>query len=235
MNDMPGVYVPTAYDFLAAKVDSLFAEDERLLADLGTVLITRLTRSLENEVSVPKQDICVLQLNALQSLMASIEIWRRGFPLQVGILLRNVLETISTAGVLNSDEAAYANYKRGNFDSSSSFTKFKHLWPAGTFLGRLYGWLSNEFTHVGSGYKAWQRIPLDLKEPHISALTSMLGVIKGAFILLDMMSELTCHAFCEQPRYWTRLEPNVYDFRPSQETKEWVRRFVSEPPLETGA
>jgi hypothetical protein len=232
VNDKPRVYVPTAYDFLAAKVDSLFVDDEHLIADLGTVLITRLTTSLENEISVPKRDICVLQLNALQSLMAAIEIWRRGFPLQ-GILVRNALETISTAGVLNSDEAAYAKYKQGNFDSSSSITKFKRLWPGGTFLGQLYGWLSNEFMHIGSSYTAWQRIPCDLEESHVSALRSMVGVIKGMFILLDMMSELTCHAFCERPRYWIRLGPNVYDFRPGPETQEWLKQFVGEPPSET--
>ena len=105
---------PTAIDILAYKVDSIFSKEEGLLSKVGVILFQRLTNAFEQEKSEPRRAILVLQLNAFNSILAAIELWRRCFLIQTGVLLRNVLEAIVTAAVLNSDPKAYEAYKRGS-------------------------------------------------------------------------------------------------------------------------
>ncbi len=220
---------PTALDILAHKIDSIFSTEERLLAELGSTLLRRLTDALEQEKSEPRRAILVLQLNAYHSIIATLELWRRGFALQSGVLLRNVVETIVTAALLNSDPKAYEAYKRGSLKSSKSFTKVKSTWPeVGTLLGKVSGSLSNQFTHLGEMYKFWNRIPLDLEEQHILALRTMLLPIKICLHSLDLLSEMTCYNYCAKPRFMKRIKPNMYQYDPTAEGQQWMEVFLVE-------
>ena len=228
-------YTPTAFDLLAVKVDSLFPKDKRLLEELGTMLIQRLTSAREQETSERKKAILVLQLNALISIVAAIEIWRRGFLLQTGVLLRNVVETIATAAVLDSDPKAYEAYKRGSLESSKSFTKLKKIWPnGGSILSKLSGDLSNEFTHLGKMYRSWHALTLDLSENDILGLRTMLLSIKLSLHSLDVLSEVTCYNFCPKPRYFKRVEANKYLYDPTIEGQQWIKSFLVEHVGEKG-
>lgn len=221
--------VPTPFDLLAQKIDSLFVEEERIIADLGIILFSRLTTALRQETVEAKKDIYILQLNALWTITASIELWRRAFLLQVGILLRNAVETITTAAVLNADRDAYRLYKSGTLNSSKSFTKVKHVWPVvGEVLGMANGFLSDEFTHLGEAYRSWQAVPFNLEERHTLALKQMLTPIKFTFHVLDLLSELTCYDSCPRPRYWKRIQPNAYKYEPTEDAKQWVRQLIGE-------
>ncbi len=228
MSEEPSIR-PTAFDVLAHKIDAIFYEEERLISELGITLFQRLTSALDQEASEPRRAILVLQLNAYHSIIAALELWRRGFALQSGVLLRNVVETIATAALLNSDPKAYEAYKRGSLKSSKSFTKVKSTWPeVGTLLGEVGGLLSNEFTHLGKMYKFWNRIPLDLEEQHILALRTMLLPIKICLHSHDLLSEVTCYDYCAKPRFIKRIKPNMYQYDPTAEGQQWMEVFLVE-------
>jgi hypothetical protein len=84
----------TLLDFLAARVDEVFANHLALVNQVGVRVATNLVTHQEHVADGPEKTICTLLLNAMSSLMAALELMRRGFPLQVGILVRNALGNV---------------------------------------------------------------------------------------------------------------------------------------------
>jgi hypothetical protein len=189
----------------------------------------RLGQAALHETVEARKQINELLLNANTTTLAALELWRRGFPLQVGILLRNVVEVLATAVAINSDSGAYKAYERGKFTSSKAFTIVKRVWPmVGTMLGRLNGGLSDEFIHVGRVFhRQWRFVTPELNEGDMAALTAMLMPLKAAFHSLDLISELTCYDFEADPRYFTRLEAGVYQYRPTADAEAWMAKFLT--------
>lgn len=222
-------FVPTAFDLFAQKVDSLFTKEEQLLSDLGVTLLSRLTTALSQETLEPKKNIYTLQLNALMTMTAALELWRRGFLMQEGVLIRNALEAIATSAVLNSDKQAYDLYKKGLLHSSKAITRAKAVWPVfGESLSRYYGFLSEEFTHLGDSYRSLQVLPFNLKDHHVRSLRHMLSPIIYCFHFLEVLSELTCYDFCARHLYWERVGSNAFQFKMTDEAKDLLRRFAGE-------
>src|SRR5207244_2123511 len=100
-------------DYLANKIDGLFRRDMWYLTQLLPRILMRLATAALEEGIEAKRDINALMLNANTTALAALELWRRGFPLQVGTLLRNAMETLATAAALNGDRRAYGEYKQG--------------------------------------------------------------------------------------------------------------------------
>lgn len=222
-------------DEIANKVDRLFREDMWLLTQLLPRILIRLGRGSLEETVEAKRDINFLVLNANTTALAALELWRRGFPLQVGILLRNAVETIATATAINSDMQAYEHYKGGTFKSSKAFIIAKKVWPIiGDQLARVNGALSDDFTHLGHLYRRWQSVSVELNEEDIFALKTMLLPIKLTLHVLDVLSELTCYEFCDDRRYWTRLGPGAYQFAPTSEGQCWMQHFLAERDVQKG-
>lgn len=192
-------------------------------------LLLRLGRSALEEKVKAKREIAVLLLNANTTTLAALEIWRRGYPLQVGILLRNAIETIATAAALNSDAQAYEDHKRKKFKSSAAFTIVKRVWPIiGDLLAHINGDLSRDFAHLGDFYRHWQAVSTELHDRDILALRTTLLPIKFTFHVLDVLSELTCYDFAEGRRYWSRLHPGAYQYSPTTEGQQWMQEFLVE-------
>lgn len=199
-----------------------------LVNELAPRILRRLGRAALHETVEARQEINELLLNANETALAGLELWRRGFPLQVGVLLRNVVEVLATVVAINSDADSYKAYKRGKFTSSRAFTVVKKVWPLiGKALGRLNGGLSNEFVHVGSTFhRQWRFVTPELDEGDVAALTAMLATLKIAFHSLDLITELTCYTFEEDPRYFIRLDLGVYQYQPTADGKAWMTKFL---------
>jgi hypothetical protein len=149
--------------------------------------------------------------------------------LQVGILLRNAVETLATVAVLNSDKRAYEAYKSGRFKSSQAFTAVKTIWPfMGDVLGGLNGLFSNDFTNVGPLYQQWHIISSHLGEGEVFALKTLLSLMKLELHAIDLPSELIFYDYCEQPRYWAPLQANEFAYKPTIEGQPWMSEFFWE-------
>ncbi len=226
---IPPDFVPTAFDLFAHRVDTHFPQDVHLLGECGFEVIQRIIASREGNQIPERKAVYPLLLNGLTTAMAASELWRRGFLLQVGILLRNALETIATAAVISMDRAAHDQYRQGRFDSSEAFTRVKKLWPEiGPFLARASGVLSNEFVHVGESYQGWQRISAALTEKDLECLKSMLLPLKVAFHVADVLSEMVCLEVVTSPRYWKNIGPNAYSYFLNEKGRERTRQLFRE-------
>lgn len=219
-----------ALDNLAARVDTVFQGHLALIDVVGIRVASNLVAQHEHVADGPDKAICVLLLNAMSSLMAALELARRGFPIQVGILVRNSIEVMAVAAVINSDGQAYEKYKQGRLDSPSCIGIVKKTWPeVGSVLAKAWGNLSNDFTHVGNLYKRWQTVSSAPTYGELFALGTVLLAIKAALHTLDLLSEVTCYRYVQEPRFWKRLEANKYMYDPTPEGKAWMETFLTDP------
>lgn len=225
-------YVPTGLDLLAQRIDALFPDDIQKIAAVGQDILSRLNHPLASKSSDVKRAVLTLQLNAQSSIVGAIELWRRGLVLQVGMLLRNALEVLATAVCITADKSVYDSFVRKQLKSSSCVTDVKRFFfPLGPSIGSTYGWLSNEFTHIGKDfYRTWHLVHANPTIDDIVALRAMLMPMKYTLHTLDLLSDLTCYDLCEVHRYWAREAPNRYKFHRSPELLHWVNDFFGERP-----
>jgi hypothetical protein len=196
----------------------------RILQNLGTAAIHGTIEA--------KREIATLLLNANTTTMAGLELWRRGFPLQVGIVIRNALETVAMAAALLCDHVAYDQFKAGTFQSTKAFTLVKRVWPIiGDQLGRANGSLSQHVTHIGPLYKQWQSVSTDVTENDIIALRAMLIPLKLTFHVLDLIAELVGYDAVDPRFYWLKHGPNQYQYRPTETGDAWMQTFLREHDL----
>lgn len=214
-------------DEIIGKIEGAFRRDMWHLSKLGPLLLERLGQLASSDATEGRKDVNILLLNANTTTLAALELWRRGYPFQAGILLRNVAETLATAATINGDMDLYRAYKSGGFKSSTAFTTAKKVLPRiAHALAKADGDLSNAFTHLGPLYRSWQFVTLDLTERDMLPLRTMLLSIKMMFHLLDVLSELVCYDFVTAPRYWERVQPGAYRFAPSPEGHWWIAEFL---------
>ena len=213
----------TVFDYLATRVDQEFESHLALVNQIGVRVATNLVTNQEHVADGPEKTICTLLLNAMSSLMAALELMRRGFPLQVGILVRNALEVMALAAVINSDGQAYEKYKQDRLDSTSCIGLVKKAWPeVGSVLAKTWGDLSGDFAHVGFLYNHWKMVSPVPTNGDLFALGTVLLSIKGALHTLDLLSEVICYRHVHQPRFWKQLEANKYMYDPTPEGKAWM-------------
>ena len=223
-------FKPTAQDFLAAKVDQVFKNHLLLIDKVGVRVTTNLITHQERVADGPEKTICALLLNAMSSLMAALELMRRGFPLQVGILVRNAIEVMALAAVVKSDGQAYEKHKKGKLDSSSCIGIVRTTWPqVGNVIAKVWGDLSKDFTHVGLLYQRWQMVSPVPTNGELFALGTVLMPIKFTLHTLDLLSEVICYRYVPRPRFWKRLEANKYEFDPTPDGKAWMETFLTDP------
>lgn len=121
---------------------AMSAEYTRLAANLWAGV-----RSLkaENALDTGQAAAGSLLQYALKTIEALIDLLRRGYRNQVGMLARNALEIIATVICIASDPDTLENVEKGKFKSSKAISTAKRVVP---LFGQLYGELSNQLTHL---------------------------------------------------------------------------------------
>jgi hypothetical protein len=229
MPEVPADFVPTAWDLLAHKIDRQFPGDVALLGEWGRQMFERLVSSYRRNEVPEKAPVIPLLLNGLTTATAALELWRRGLLLQVGILVRNALETVATTAVITSDKSANERYQSGRYRSAAVFSDVKKTWPVmGATLAKSTGFLSEEFVHGGESYRIWLGISPGLTDGDVGNLRSMLLPVKVAFYVIDLLSEVVCWEMVSNPRYWERVTPSKFELHDSPEGREWMERCFKE-------
>jgi len=231
--EVPEDFVPTLSDLSAYQVDKLFQDDMRLLGNWGSDLFLRLRGTADVNEIPERTPVLGLLSNALLTATAALELWRRGFLLQVGTLLRNANETVAVAAVITSDASAGERHGMGKLDTAKALTELKTLWPdIGATVAKFTGYLSREFVHIGTGYRAWFRFSPGLTERHVADLRDMLPCIKMTFYLIDLLSEMVCWQNVAHPRHWQKTGPQRYERRTTEAGREWVKKVFKEQASE---
>lgn len=160
-----------------------------------------------------------LLLNAINSFAAAVAVLRMGYVLQPGIIIRSLLEAVSTTLHLIQHPKDLAAYKNHTLQSPKTIAAAKKALPP---FGQLYGHYSDSFAHIGQLHKSITPIR-EYSERH-EALEVNLNSLNIAAWLLYVTAELAFNELVAQPRYWHPVEQG-YKYDPSEGEKEWMKSF----------
>ncbi|PXX78844.1 hypothetical protein [Rivihabitans pingtungensis] len=166
-----------------------------------------------------------LLLNASSSFGAATTLLRLGYLLQPGMVIRSMLEAISTTLYLLQRPNDLAAYESGKLQSPKTLGAAKKAIPQ---FGQLYGYFSENFAHIGHLHKSITPIA-EYKERH-DALEVNLGFLRIAAWLLYVTTELLFNDLVENRRYWFPV-PNGYAFNPSESERAWMSSYFRIPNI----
>jgi coenzyme F420-reducing hydrogenase delta subunit len=157
-----------------------------------------------------------LLMNVSNSFTASVALLRMGYVLQPGIIIRSMLEGVSTVLHLLQRPSDLTAYESGTLKSPKTINAAKKALPQ---FGILYSYFSDNFAHIGHLHKSLAPIS-EFTERH-KALEVNLNFLRIATWLLYVTTELLFNELVERPRYWHPAS-NGYSFDPSVEEREWM-------------
>jgi len=160
-----------------------------------------------------------LLLNGASSFVAATAILRMGYVLQPGIIIRSILESVSTVLHLLQHPRDLSAYENHTLQSPKTIAAAKTALPP---FGVLYGHFSDNFAHIGHLHKSINPV-VEFKERH-EALEVNLGSLRIAGWLLYVTSELLFNELVGEPRYWYPVQ-NGYAYNPSPDEREWMSTF----------
>lgn len=164
-----------------------------------------------------------LLMNATRTIQASVELLRLGYILQPGMLLRSIIETVSTISYFLMESEGHQKYLDGNFDVNKTIKYGKQVIPR---LGCIQGFLSNNFVHISELHGDFNLVTeyKEITEP----LSLNLSLIRSATWLTYVISELVFYDSIDEHKYWQRVEGNGYKFEQTDEVKEWMKHYFGE-------
>lgn len=107
----------------------------------------------EKETDTQRAAAASLLQHATKTIEASMDLLRRGYRYQVGMLTRNAVEAIATVFCFALDADTLEKVKAGKFKSSKAISIAKKMVPQ---FGQLYGSLSSNFTHLNIDHFLWE-------------------------------------------------------------------------------
>ncbi|NOZ11912.1 MAG: hypothetical protein GXP09_12855 [Gammaproteobacteria bacterium] len=176
----------------------------------------RLASQQEDEL---RKACAQLLLNASNSFAASVAVLRMGYVLQPGIIIRSLLEAVSTTLHLLQKPSDFSAYQNHTLQSPKTIALAKKALPP---FGILYGHFSDNFAHIGRLHKSIT--PITEYTERDEALKLNLSSLRIASWLLYVTTELVFNELVSSPRYWHPVE-NGYQYAPSEEEKNWFTKY----------
>lgn len=214
-----GPKIEASFDRLCEK------ELHELSAFLSTttgLLFTGLKVAIRHDQKL-KAACAQLLMNAANSFAAAVALLRMGYVLQPGIVIRSMLEAISTVLHLLQRPGDLTAYQNHTLQSPKTIAAAKKALPP---FGQLYGYFSDNFSHIGHLHKSLTPIS-EFNEKH-AALEVNLTFFRLALWLLYVTTELLFNELIENPRYWQQVQ-NGYAYDPSAEERDWMSSFLGIP------
>lgn len=163
-----------------------------------------------------------LLMNASNSFVTAVAVLRMGYLLQPGIIIRSLLEAVSTSLHLVQKPYDLKDYKNHSLQSTQTIKAAKEALPP---FGQLYGHFSENFVHIGQLHKSIT--PIREYSERNDALSVNLSSLRIAAWLLYVTSELVFNELVEMPRYWHQVGEG-YMYNPSEEEKEWMANYFGQ-------
>jgi len=214
---------------IAASFDELARMEVRECSEVMSLAQAMLIKHLPKIEDKGSEATCArLLYSAAQSYVAAIEVARRGYPRELGALMRLIVETIATVLAIAIDGGpTLKKFQKGELETTKTFGVAKKAIP---FLGRLNGDLSNNFVHIGALQDSVDGGKLYTKGDQ--RLDFVITTMKLMAMLLDIVTEVVFATDVEEHRYWKR-EGEGWKFEPTKKTLEWMEKFapqVKVPP-----
>ncbi len=171
----------------------------------------------DNEIKITSSK---LLMNALITIQASVELLRKGYILQPGMLLRSTVEAVSTVAYFLIEEDGYIKYKDGKLNVNKTIKYGKQVIPP---LGYIQGFLSNKFVHIDNLHS--ENNTVTEYNEMIEPLRINLGLIKASTWLVYVVSELTFYDYFNEHIFWSKIAENGYKFEITPKEKIWMNNF----------
>jgi hypothetical protein len=208
---------------IEASFDKLCEQDLRELSQLLSTTLGLLYSGLKVALRCDQKlkTACgQLLLNAANSFGAATALLRMGYVLQPGIVIRSILEAVSTTLHLLQRPGDLAAYENHLLQSPKTLAAARKVLPP---LGQLYGHFSDNFAHIGRLHKSVTPVT-EFKERH-PALEANLSSLRIIAWLLYVTTELLFNELLDAPRYWHPVVSG-YAYNPSAAERAWMASFL---------
>ena len=219
---------------IAASFDELARGAIRECSEVMSMAQAMLIKHLPKIENKGSEATCARLLHsAAHSYVAAIEVARKGYPRELGALMRLIVETIATVLAIAIDGGpTLQKFHKGKLETTKCIGVAKKALP---FIGQLNGELSNNFVHIGALQDS-----ADGATPYTKGdqrLDFVITTMKLMVMLLDIVTEVIFATDIEKHRYWKR-EGEGWTFEPNKETREWMEKFAPQakaPPSDESA
>ncbi|MFH1769921.1 MAG: hypothetical protein ABH833_04685 [Parcubacteria group bacterium] len=215
---------------IAEKFDKMYSDDLSILAQELSVSYSILHKVINKEnPQLPDNDFqsALLYWKALNSIIAAMELLRRGYRNETQELMRNLLEVFAVAYDFHKNPSRYKEFINNpkRFKTKHSIATIKKVHP---FIGMTYGMLSESFTHVSALHVVPHEIDDGLCvggmfDPKNQAIVkiNLLSII-GTLDILNSVLELTFLKHIQTPRFWIAIDTDNYKYTPNNERSQRV-------------
>ena len=215
---------------IANHFDEDFAEELQELNDQFCQVMAIWIRAwhLDKAVQPPEVRMAIFLLlsNAAQTFIAALELLRHGFRLQPGILIRGLIENLTTVCHLGQRPQDLAAIQSGKLSSTDTLAAAKRVIP---IFGPLYGLFSDTFVHVSQCHFDFN--PVVRCSATDEAVTANFSFLRMGVWLLYVVIELAFFPEVDRHRYWHVVDHPAgraaYVYRPSDEEEKWRVEFLS--------
>lgn len=207
---------------IAASFDALTSDEMRECSEVMSMAQSMLIKHLPRRDDKESEATCArLLYSAANSYVAAIEVARKGYPREMAVLMRVVVETIATVLAIAINGAPTLDkFHKGKLETTKCFGTAKKALP---FIGKLNGDLSNNFVHIGALHDAADGAKFYTKGDQ--RLDFVLTMMKLIALLVDIVTELIFASDIKSHRYW-KQEGEGWRFDPTTKTLEWMKKFA---------
>jgi hypothetical protein len=167
-----------------------------------------------------------LLMNAGQSFVAALDLLRHGFRLQPGILIRGLIENLTTVCHLGQRPQDLRRLQDGSLSSTNTLAAAKKVIP---IFGQLYGVFSDSFVHIGQNHLTFN--PVVRCSPDDEAVQANLSFLRMSAWLLYAVTELAFFPHVTNPRYWREVDnpegKAEYSYAPTDKEEKWRMDFLT--------
>lgn len=219
---------------IAQKFDKLYfdkieeiAEELSISFNNSSIIINH-----KNQEEIPDSDFqsALLFWSSANSIIGSLELFRRGYHREPLIILRHSIEVMSTAYCVHKDLKMAKDLSKGlNIVSTKNISEAKKIQ---SIIGPMYGMLS-QVIHVSTLHivpHGSKKTPLcvgGLYDPEAQKYGPMaLSMILTATEILNSLIEVAFINKLKSIRFWERVGEDVLKFKPLPEIKERQKEIL---------
>lgn len=191
-----------------------------------------INREDQSKISDADFQSALLFWTALNTYLAAIELFRRGYNKEPQMLIRNIVEIFSAAYDIhvNPGKLNILRQRPKDFDSKQSIKITKKIHP---MIGEMWGMLSGTYTHVGILHTLpYKTAPLCVgglfdSEDQKAVICAMLPPLNLTLDILSSVLEITFITEIANPRFWKQISLDSYQYSMPKENTERGKRLLA--------
>jgi hypothetical protein len=220
---------------IAKKIDEMYSQElEEITSEIALsyqILHDIINRDDQSKISDADFQSALMFWTSLNTYLASVDLFRRGYNKEPLMLIRNVLEIFSAAYDIHlyPGKLKILCQKPNDFDSKQSIKIAKKVDPK---IAQMWGNLSSQFSHVSIFHTVpHQTTPLcigGLFDPNDS-MAVICGILPQLNLVLESLGsilELTFIKEINSPRFWEKISDDSYKSILPKANAERMRRIT---------